>query len=532
MGKKKTAPGGGAKTTSPTRAKAPARQLQMTAMFDKKLDKPRDDINHKIGVPYDHWDYDSTAAGKAAEAEAKKVGTFACAVVDFELVHKFPSVGAKPSFKSDAFKLQLVEEEDGMEPFWLQYPQPHLRFRNSPESKKIDPELHREPDVVVLPPPPADAREQDAEDADAESALLSPMWKHVTLVGEGTYTEGKLVGKKYKLVTCNIIVDGKRCGAEAKLACGATGNYFKHCRRCIKSGGVSGDAHRAVLDSMERESVHTNTLFDEDGEKIGSVLSFDESFNSYCAFTYMVIEDKERMAVSRKKGFRGYVRSLNKRAIPPSASTVIKIAKCIGSLQLKHQLQRIADKRKKFRGGPCVGLQLDMWTDDIDGESFACLNMTTANWIDEVLTLQNEILAFEVFPFRSHTAEHIKKWFEDVLQRKTLNVRMVDLIAPDGAADGQAAMNLIPELEDKKVVCWIHDLQRAVLSAVSCAGSSTSRENPDCRDLIRRHARTVQLHSQSKTVRSAMLQAQLDLKIPKHKVLKVCVCCGRRLFCV
>ena len=131
------AAGGGAPPKSPTRAKAPAGQTKLARAW--KLDKPRDEINHHIGVPYDHWDYANTAAGKAEAAKAKAVGTFKCLVTDFELLHQFPSVGAKAAFKADAFKLQLVdaEDDDSDEVFFLQYPQPYLRFRNSPESKII-----------------------------------------------------------------------------------------------------------------------------------------------------------------------------------------------------------------------------------------------------------------------------------------------------------------------------------------------------------------------------------------------------------
>ena len=88
-----SAAGGGSKPASPTRAKMPKKQADMLDWAQKKLDKPRDDVNHHIGVPYDHWDYSNDAAGRQAEADARKIGTYKCLVVEFELMHKFPAVG-------------------------------------------------------------------------------------------------------------------------------------------------------------------------------------------------------------------------------------------------------------------------------------------------------------------------------------------------------------------------------------------------------------------------------------------------------
>ena len=127
---------------------------RIDGLFSKKLLKPRDDINHLIGVPYVHWNYASTAAGKAEELAAKEKGTFECKVADFVLMHQFPASGTKASFKADAFKLQLkiADDEEPEEPFWLQHPFPYLTFRNSPESKLIDPALHAEPEPEVTTP--------------------------------------------------------------------------------------------------------------------------------------------------------------------------------------------------------------------------------------------------------------------------------------------------------------------------------------------------------------------------------------------
>jgi hypothetical protein len=45
-------------------------------------------------------------------------------------------------------------------------------------------------------------------------------------------------------------------------------------------------------------------------------------------------------------------------------------------------------------------------------------------------------------------------------------------------------------------------------------------ENPEAKALVKRHALTVQLHSQSKIVRNAAKQGQLGLRIPRHRIEK------------
>ena len=195
-----------------------------------------------------------------------------------------------------------------------------------------------------------------------------------------------------------------------------------------------------------------------------------------------------------------------------------KILTATASLQMKYQSKRIADKKKKFRGDACIAIQLDMWSDN-EGESFGCINMTSVIWKEGVMTIVSEVLEFGVFPYMAHTAENIKKWVEGVLEKKGISFRMVVLVAPDGAGDGQAAFKLIGELRDKTIVCFVHNLQRGVLYGAGLAGPSGG-ENPEVKALVKRHARTVQLHSQAKIVRKAVKQGQLNLRIPRHLTKK------------
>ena len=519
--KKGKAKAGAAAEGSAAPVRAKAHQSRLEASFEKKLKAPRDDINHVIGVPYDHWNYANSAAGKAEEARAKETGTFKCKVVDFELSKRFPAIAGKAVFISDAFKLQLVlneGSEDAAETFYLQYPLSYLRFRNSAESKELDPELHAETEAAAAPAPKATAGDgdDDSDDEPASERKKGAVWAHVKLLSEGTHTDEKQknFGKPYKRVARTIICDdGKECGHEFTFTSGSNGVFTKHLGR-MKDDQGHVDARKEMIGT----SSHTKEVLDDDGNIIAKKWTFDESFDSYVQLCYMVVEDFEKMHKARKKGFRTYVKSLNPRATPPPASTTKKIPKATASLQMKYQSKRIADKKKKFRGDGCIAIQLDMWSDN-EGESFGCINMTSVIWKEGVMTIVSEVLEFGVFPYMAHTAENIKKWVEGVLEKKGISFRMVVLVAPDGAGDGQAAFKLIGELRDKTIVCFVHNLQRGVLYGAGLAGPSGG-ENPEVKALVKRHARTVQLHSQAKIVRKAVKQGQLNLRIPRHLTKK------------
>ena len=65
-------------------------------------------------------------------------------------------------------------------------------------------------------------------------------------------------------------------------------------------------------------------------------------------------------------------------------------------------------------------------------------------------------------------------------------LRIAD-VTPDGAADGQAALNAIPGLAEKINTCHLHGLQRALLFSVGLAGASS--KNPAAKSLLRKHSR-------------------------------------------
>lgn len=132
------------------------------------------------------------------------------------------------------------------------------------------------------------------------------------------------------------------------------------------------------------------------------------------------------------------------------------------------------------------------------------------------LQLRNEILDFNTFPHTEKTGENIKEWFLQVLRTYDISHSMVSGITPDGAADGQCGLSLIPTLAEKVDTCLLHQLQRAVLYSIGLAGA-TSR-NPEAKELLRKNNRIVMLTHQSLATNKAIKLAQTRAGVPDGEV--------------
>ena len=218
------------------------------------------------------------------------------------------------------------------------------------------------------------------------------------------------------------------------------------------------------------------------------------------------------------------------RAAFPHHEIQHRIAECIEELQSEEQMSRREASRKEFGGLPHRGWQIDMWTDADTHTSYACITDTmvaepTAEYLRKLssdqmaqLLLRGEVVAFEQFPNSEHTAENIRAWIRSVGKAKQISLS-TDLtgMTPDGAADGQAALNGMDELSEKTDTCDLHRLQRAVLFSIGQAGAQC--KNPEGKALIRKEGRIVTLHKQSRSVSMAVRDAQVSAGIPPHKIL-------------
>ena len=109
----------------------------------------------------------------------------------------------------------------------------------------------------------------------------------------------------------------------------------------------------------------------------------------------------------------------------------------------------------------------------------------------------DELLDFYMFPFTSHTSANIATWLVSILVAEDLPAKVWVGLTPDGAADGQKGITMVPGLAHKKDVCDLHNLQRTVLYSVGMAGSSSTRKNPDVKDMVRINGSTTKLQNQS-----------------------------------
>ena len=193
-------------------------------------------------------------------------------------------------------------------------------------------------------------------------------------------------------------------------------------------------------------------------------------------------------------------------------------------------MARRSASRKEFGGLPHTAWQIDMWTDAETQTCYGCITETdvqepTQDYLSKLkpgvmpqLLLRSAVVAFEQFPSSEHTGANIRDWLRAVANAKSV-VLQDDLtgICPDGAADGQCALNLMPELAEKTDTCHLHQVQRVVLYAIGQAGAQS--KNPECKTLLRKEGRVVTLSRQSRAVSSSIRDAQITVGIPPHKIL-------------
>ena len=157
-----------------------------------------------------------------------------------------------------------------------------------------------------------------------------------------------------------------------------------------------------------------------------------------------------------------------------------------------------------FKELPCVGLQLDLWTDRNTGICYAAVHESfcTDPTCDDGdrLELQHSLLHFRAFPFTRHTKEMIRDWLVGVLLAEEIPASAISGVTPDGASDVQSGGKLVPGLARKVDVCLLHDLQRSVLYSMGLAGSVRNCPNRGFRDVMRINKRVVMLAHQSREV--------------------------------
>lgn len=463
------------------------------------LKKPHATVGKVINLPGKAW------GSACPPADVNKI--FKTTIMDHSLAHRDEEDGTP----YEALQLQeMGQDGSGGNSllFWMKYPIPFLQyyydtFPDELQATKAQ-AVH---DAAATTPQTAGGQETPAEESGP--ATKTGIYQHLDFIKTETVN-----GRTRSCFTCRI----NKCGGSVTIFGKSTGPFFKHVRRRAKRGD---EAHAKVLDEVNELSCRQVQL--PSGEFV-TVYTFEECFPYHVGFMWLVAGGMA-MKLNRRPIFKDYVRRLEPRIVLPHNETVHRLAEITDELQIKHNRMARHMHIRSFQGLPCVGLQMDLWTDRNSGIAYAAVHssivtLPTSSDAD-ALELLGELLHFKAFPFTSHTSQNIKAWLVQVLLEEEMPATVITGVTPDGASDGQSGVKSVPGLFNKVDVCELHDLQRVVLYGIGKAGPKASCPNQDARDLLSINGRVVQLAHQSREVSDGFRKFQKDNNIRANKVISV-----------
>ena len=400
-------------------------------------------------VPGPFWDY-----CPAADKDKK----YKCIVTEFVPIHDF--AGGR---KGAAFRCkEMGENGEGSleagatsgEDFVIRYPMPFLEYFYAGNPDKL-PAAMRPKEVRSI----TTTADTDAEVAGdgaaagssngsgvqtvmassvAEDKEMPPIFDYLTPVSSTLATSGPKRGQYTNKYTCAIACQGSVvCGGAVTLYSKGksqiTSNGWTHIREKAldKYGEVKCPYHKAVLDTLNAQNM--KRVKSANGEFV-PVHSFGEAFPHHVDYVWCRAGGIFGAKTGRKPQFRAYVKGYEPRAVFPHHEVQFNIALCIHELQTEERDARYKAIQTEYKGGPCIGLQLDMWTNTHTHISYAGLNGTTVVEPDlpppivftppstgtpkskkapPQLRVQSEVIDFNVFPHTSHTGDNIRSWLVD-----------------------------------------------------------------------------------------------------------------------
>jgi len=190
--------------------------------------------------------------------------------------------------------------------------------------------------------------------------------------------------------------------------------------------------------------------------------------------------------------------TMDKRSRTFCAETVVKANAALcregDKLKFKH-----LDEIQQRVGHRFLGLYFDMWKNSGTNTHYAAINTAFLKLVEEDIStdpncvvMQSKyvvvpiLIAFEEFPFSSHSGENLAKWVEEKLVAKRYDLSSVLLVVPDGASPCRTALDLIkikdPDIET--AICRCHEVARAVLHALGLGG--VSHHNAEAKALVKK----------------------------------------------
>ena len=222
------------------------------------------------------------------------------------------------------------------------------------------------------------------------------------------------------------------------------------------------------------------------------------------------------------------MQGFDKRAGLPAQETCLHILEVIDEL-VDEKLLIIISSHMNLLGTPCCGSTGDIWSTRSCRDSFACLRGSFTLDGDLLATILKDdqhkstivdmspILDFRRFAEKHHTGAVLAAWKKAALEKFMLG-HAVGLATEDGASNNKKA-NVI--LRQEMMVCYDHDIARAVLHASGETGTPGKSKNPELRSLTSKASKQSAAFSRSVVAnldcQEAQLQANPDLKL--HQVL-------------
>ena len=540
-----------------TKAKAKAQATLSCVGFYPLLIKMAAAVGKFASVPGKYW---------TNCPAADKVKRFKCTVISFVALHDYGDGVKGPGF----FLKEMGEDGCGsLEPgvasgaeFVMSYPQPfleHYYYENRAElpdamREKLFPSNHAlglgTTGVGASPDAEGGADSNDGDAVGGEGAPAKvkqevrrpPVFEFLEQVSSTLAMHGPKRGQYTIKNTCCVLTPAGPCGGSITTYSSGDGkaettsNAWTHIREKAKSC----PAHAQVLATLN--TTNRNMVQLEDGEYV-RVMNFEEAFPHHVNYVWCRARGIFSAHLGSKPLFRKYVRNYEPRAVFPHNEVQYNIALCIKELQDEEQLVRITVIQKEFKFGPCIGIQLDMWTDPNTHIAYGGINMVTTREPTPLvfsagstgtkekkkppqLHATSEVLDFDVFPQTEHSGATIREWFEGVMGVKKIYISCISGATPDGASDGQLGLRLVNGLGEKVDTCKLHGLQRSVLYSIGLAGKTSS--NLACKMTLKAHNRTAQLSNQSRAVSDGIRKGQLAADVPLSKILSTVDTCTTR----
>jgi hypothetical protein len=331
------------------------------------LSKPAVAVGKYVAVPGKYWQGCPTG---------DKEKRYLCTVVEFVALHDFGG-----GVKGADFQLKEMGEDGkgSLEPgvasgdvFVMAYPLPFCEYYWFANRAELDADKrvklfpgaeHADPSAVAAAgDAPADEGGAKEVTVKPESDEKPPIFEHLELVSSTLNVEGKMRGQYTNKYTCKVVTPKGLCGCSVTLyATGdgkaeTTSNAWSHLK--AKANGGCPD-HARVLAALNEHN--PKVVKNADGEFV-RVMSFEEAFPHHVDYVLCRAGGIFSANLGRRPLFRKYVRSYEPRAVFPHVEVQFNIALCIKELQDEEQLARLTKLQKEFNYGPCIGLQLDMWT--------------------------------------------------------------------------------------------------------------------------------------------------------------------------